>query len=80
VLVCNIGPCNACKQRLANFRAACAQYYGANMTMQVIYGQSGGPARDTTRGDQKIKTTYGYQNAGQHTLSDGTKVWVHSVT
>jgi hypothetical protein len=80
VLVCNIGPCNACKQRLTNFRAECARYYGANLTVQVIYGQSGASAMDTTRGDKKIKTTYGYQNAGAHTLSNQQQVWVHTVT
>jgi hypothetical protein len=80
VLVSNIGPCNACKQRLANFRAACAEYYGANLTVQVIYGQSGGAAKDMVRGEKKIKTAYGYQDAGAHTLSDETKVWVRTVT
>ena len=79
VLVCNIGPCDACKQRLANFRAACAQYYGANMTVQVIYGQSGSPAKGTTRGNN-IKTTYGYHDAGSHTLSNKQQVWVCTVT
>src|ERR1051326_373251 len=54
VLLCNIGPCNACKQRLANFRAECVPYYGTNLTVQAIYGQSGGPANETTRGDKKI--------------------------
>lgn len=80
VLVCNIGPCNACKQRLATFRAGCVPYYGTSLTVQVIYDQSGGPAKDTTRGEKKIKTTYGYQDAFTHTLGDGTKVWVRTVT
>jgi hypothetical protein len=80
VLVCNIGPCDACKQRLTNFRAACVPFYGPNLTVQAIYGQSGGSAKPVERGPKKIKTTYGYPAAGQHELSDGTKVWVHTVT
>jgi hypothetical protein len=80
VLVCNIGPCNACRQRLANFRAQCVPYYGAQLTVRVIYDQSGGAAKDTFRGEKKIKTTYGYGEALTQTLGDGTKVWVHTVT
>jgi hypothetical protein len=80
VLVCNIGPCDACKQRLTNFRAKCDPYYAGNLTVQVVYGQSGSPAKETTRGPKEIKTTYGYQGAGTYTLGNGTTVWLHTVT
>ena len=79
VLVSNIGPCNACKVRLANFRAACAQRFGTSLTVQVMYGQSGGAANDTTRGIKNIKTTYGYPDAYAYQLGDGTDVWVRNI-
>jgi hypothetical protein len=53
--------------------------FGTSLTVQVMYGQSGGPANDTTRGIKNIKATYGYPDAYTYQLSDGTDVWVRNI-
>lgn len=79
ILLSNIGPCNGCKQRLANFRAQLVQYYTTPPVVRVYYSQSGGSANEAVRGNA-IKTVYGYAGAVAETLTDGTKVWRHDVT
>jgi hypothetical protein len=79
ILLSNIGPCDGCKQRLANFRGQLVQYYQTPPVVRVYYSQSGGSANKAVRGNA-IKTVYGYAGAGAETLSDGTRVWRYDVT
>jgi hypothetical protein len=79
VLVCNIGPCNPCKKRLAAFRDKVVQLFPqAAVSVEVIYDQEGRSEFNTQR--RGLPTTYGYPDLpGDDQLSDGTLVWRRKV-
>jgi hypothetical protein len=80
VLVGNIGPCDSCKIRIANFRTMLKQRYPAPcvVAVEVVYDQANGSANPATRGNG-IATTYGYNNLTPRQLP-GPSVWRTVIT